>query len=207
MIRLFHKKKGKEVATLPDSAPVASEDIFSAPPEPVYSNVQSVCTHVMRVQAKFEMRCWEEMESFTDCKRILEIWVDEAKCPIWQFPINSWLFYCLGVHARQDVTCTSHFVYKAQIDEVIMFHHDITAFDPDKAKAVTVAYDTSYKGRPCEVKFWCAMTHSKRRGVPFNVLYQAPLRNGSPPPPLTTWGINLPFSIKVGDDDREYIST
>ncbi|AGY14295.1 matrix protein [Fikirini virus] len=165
-----------------------------------------IFSHTLRVQSSIEIRTKSPISSFDDCLKILEVWIDEAQCPIWQHVIDSWMFYCMGVHAQKDPRCTFAFFYRAQIDQVLTFSHSVKEFDPLTVKAVRVSYETAYKGQLCEVSFYNNMTKSKRSGAPFNVLYYAPLKDGNPPKPMSEWRINLPFELKETEQGLTYLS-
>ncbi|AHB08863.1 M protein [Kolente virus] len=202
MLRLF-KNSQKDPSPAKGSSPPPSPNRFNYPSAPDVG--LEIFQHTLRVQASIEIKTKTPVSSLRDCLKILEIWVDEARCPIWQYPLDSWMFFCMGVHAQRDPRCTFSALYRAQIDEVLTFSHTIKEFDPNTLRPVNISFDTAYKGHPCEVRFINNMTKSRRVGAPFDVLYYAPLKDGTIPPPMTEWNINLPFKLKKTEQDLVYL--
>lgn len=193
-------------SSAPDTSQLVKETFFSVPSAPAPSIKKDIFTHTLRVQAWIEIRSEESIQDFEDCTKILEPWIDEASCPIWQYIIDSWVFFCMGVHARKDPLCTTHCLYRARIDQVLEFKHNVEELDPALCKAVTVRFVTAYNGKKCEVSFWSSMTPSRRRGAPFFIMYYAPLKDGNPPPAMMKWKINLPFKILNDTEEGPYLS-
>ncbi|UOX72916.1 matrix protein [Wenzhou Rhinolophus pusillus ledantevirus 1] len=203
MLSVFKKdKKAKKAMEV--ERRTAEESFFTLPSAPL-SPEKKIKSCVLRVQSWIEIRSVEPIKSVQECVKVLEPWIDEAICPIRQYVLDSWMFFCMGVHARRDPVCTVEFVYKAQIDQVLEFKHDVGELDPSNCKPINVRFLTAHAGRRCEVSFYSKMSQSKRKGAPFFILYYAPLKDGNPPGDMMKWNINLPFKIINDEEEGPYL--
>ncbi|AZS32224.1 matrix protein [Rhinolophus rhabdovirus DPuer] len=201
MLRLWKKKPKAQLSTELEVRQETHDPFVPSAPSTV-SGKRAIYLQTLRVQASIEIRTREAIRSFDDCLKILEPWIDEARCPIWQAPLDSWVFYCVGAHARRDPGCEFDCRYRAQIDQVLEFKHDIKELMGTRCLPIDIKYDTVHLGQPCEVRFTNRMTDSKRKGVPFHVLFLAPLKDKNPPKDMMSWPINLTIKLEVEEDDE-----
>ncbi|QIQ19242.1 matrix [Taiyi bat virus] len=182
-------------------------DLFD--PTPYYSqlssdesdndNASGVITETLRVQAKIEIRAKREIQNLDECLRLLEVWIDEQNCPYWQIGLDTWIFLCLGIHAKRDQNCKYTNLYAAQIDQVLKFQIKRDISDPVKYKKHIQSFETTHRGGQCYVMYESNITSSKRTGVPAHILYNYPLRDGSTPPNISSLPIKLPVEFEIDE--------
>ncbi|AJG39199.1 matrix protein [Wuhan Louse Fly Virus 5] len=210
MLRLFNKKKGDSNSLLKDNEMdvwIPGKNFYSYESgEPSAPEWEDEITEItLRVQAKIEIKSKAEIQSIEDCLKILEAWIDEHNCPHWQITIDSWLFICLGLHARRDVTCKYTNLYRAQIDQVVKFKVKNMPNQEIKFKKHIQAYETQLYGVQCFVMYESNLSKTKRTGVPASVLYNFPIKTGNSPPKFSDLNIKLPIDVDYDETGNHVI--
>ncbi|AJR28609.1 matrix [Mount Elgon bat virus] len=210
MLQLFKRSKKKREM---ENQLMETSDLFNPPPyftifeeeHPIdYIGNDGVIRETLRVQAKLEIRAKKEIMNMGECLKILEVWIDEQNCPHWQIGLDTWIFICLGLHAKKDPNCKYTNLYVAQIDQVIEFLIKRPKVDCFQYKKHTQIYETTHRGGPCYICYESNIGKSKRTGVSAKILYDYPLRDGSKPPDIEFLPIRLPVEFKT-DNNGDHI--
>ncbi|AJG39230.1 matrix protein [Yongjia Tick Virus 2] len=198
MLSRFKKNgKSEKEALVPYGTPTPVSYFLGEPSRPS-APVEGPLKETLKTLATLEVRCHEGFESIEECLRVLEVWVDENRCPIWQVHLDTWNFLCLAVHLRKDPTCTYTNLYKAGFSEVVEYTHVSMVDGPVTYVEHVQRMEGLHKGQPCEIIYKSKMEPSKRRGVPAHLIYDNVIKSGVPPG-IDVVSLNYPIVIEFGE--------